>query len=109
MKSATHHWSGRVQLCQARLMPANLAPGESVTVTAAVKAPQLSEPANKREEFTLSWDVRNTASGQWISQSRNIPALDQSASVANPTSNQIGLERFYQYTAARARVRVRWC
>jgi len=80
------------------VLPANLAPGESVTVNAAVKAPQLTEPTNKREEFTLSWDVRNTGTGQWMSQSRNIPALDQSASVANPTSNQIGLEKFYQYT-----------
>jgi RHS repeat-associated protein len=80
------------------VLPANLPPGESVTVNAAVKSPQLTEPTNKREEFTLSWDVRNTGTGQWMSQSRNIPALDQSASVANPTSNQIGLEKFYQYT-----------
>lgn len=67
-------------------------------MNAVVKAPQLTEPTNKREKFTLSWDVRNTAGGQWMSQSRNIPALDQSASVANPTSNQIGLAKFYQYT-----------
>jgi hypothetical protein len=101
----SYHWAAAdgtdVTSAENRLetaLPEDVAPGESVTVDAVVKGPQLSEPANKREEFTLSWDLRNTTSGQWISETRNIPALDQSASVANPTSNQLGLEKFYQYT-----------
>ncbi|WP_162606077.1 DNRLRE domain-containing protein, partial [Jiangella aurantiaca] len=79
-------------------LPADLAPGGTVTLNATVRAPQLLEPSNKREDFTLRWDMRNRGTGQWISDTQNIPALDQSAKVEDATSNQLGLEKFYQYS-----------
>ncbi|WP_053204941.1 DNRLRE domain-containing protein [Jiangella muralis] len=79
-------------------LPADLAPGETVTLNATVRAPELLEPSNKREDFTLQWDMRNKGSGQWISDTQNIPALDQSAKVEDVTSNELGLEKFYQYS-----------
>ncbi|NEE04775.1 golvesin C-terminal-like domain-containing protein, partial [Phytoactinopolyspora halotolerans] len=79
-------------------LPRDLAPGETATVSATVISPTLRDPSNKREEFTLQWDMRNRASGQWMSDLRNIPGLDQSAIVEDVTSNQLGLEKFYQYT-----------
>jgi RHS repeat-associated protein len=78
-------------------LPEDLVPGESVTVEATVLSPELEEESNKREAFTIQWDMRSKGSGQWMSQLRNIPALDQSAIVEDVTSNQIGLEKFYQY------------
>nr|WP_246220888.1 DNRLRE domain-containing protein [Phytoactinopolyspora mesophila] len=83
-------------------LPQDLAPGESVTVNASVISPALEDESNKREAFTLQWDMRNRASGQWVSNLRNIPALDQSAIVEDVTSNQLGLEKFYQYTGTNA-------
>lgn len=79
-------------------LPAAQAPGGVVTVTATVKAPANSGDGDRREDYVLKWDVRNKTTGQWLSQSAKIDPLDQSVAVENPTSDQLGLEKFYQYT-----------
>ncbi|MEU0680334.1 hypothetical protein [Streptomyces albogriseolus] len=47
----------------------------------------------------LGWDVRKIADGSWLSAGTDgIPSLKQSVAVEDPTSNQLGLEKFYSYT-----------
>ncbi|MEV4348791.1 DNRLRE domain-containing protein [Actinoplanes sp. NPDC049596] len=79
-------------------LPSAQAPGGVVTVNATVKAPANSGDGDRREDYVLKWDVRNKTTGQWLSQSAKIDPLDQSVAVENPTSDQLGLEKFYQYT-----------
>lgn len=81
-------------------LPNDLAPGETVTVQANVKTPIQSDSGNKREAFVLKWDMRDTSTGQWMSDQSatdNLETLDQNVSVEDPTSGQLGLEKFYQY------------
>ena len=76
----------------------DLAPGETVTVSAELRTPIQSEKGNKREAFVLKWDLLNKTSGKWLSEGINpIPTLDQNVIVEDPKSNQLGLEKFYQY------------
>ncbi len=76
-----------------------LLPGKSATIQAKVSAPVNSDSGNKRGEYVLGWDVRRSADGSWLSAGTNgIPSLKQSVAVEDPTSNQLGLEKFYSYT-----------
>ncbi|WP_316959574.1 DNRLRE domain-containing protein, partial [Streptomyces sp. TRM68367] len=76
-----------------------LAPGDSATIQAQVKTPINSDSGNKRTEYVLGWDVRKVSDGSWLSAGTGgIPALKQNVAVEDPTSNQLGLEKFYSYT-----------
>ncbi|MFB7224868.1 DNRLRE domain-containing protein [Streptomyces sp. NPDC056227] len=79
-------------------LPATLLPGQSRTLQAQVKTPINSAEGNKRSDYVLTWDIRNKSTGQW--QSAGTPAiagLAQNVAVEEPTSNQLGLEKFYSY------------
>lgn len=76
-----------------------LLPGKSATIQAKVSTPVNSDSGNKRGEYVLGWDIRKTADGSWLSAGTNgIPSLKQSVAVEDPTSNQLGLEKFYSFT-----------
>ncbi|MFF2191105.1 DNRLRE domain-containing protein [Streptomyces sp. NPDC058155] len=75
-----------------------LLPGKSATIQAQVKTPINSDSGNKRTEYALGWDVRKISDGTWLSAGTGgIPSLKQNVAVEDPTSNQIGLEKFYSY------------
>jgi hypothetical protein len=78
-------------------IPADLAPGATVTVNAQVKAPALSGDGNKAEAYTLAWDLFDTTSNNWKSASSQLPQLPQQIRVEDPTSDLLGLEKFYSY------------
>ncbi|MFD4259275.1 DNRLRE domain-containing protein [Streptomyces sp. NPDC058534] len=76
-----------------------LLPGKSATIQAQVATPINSDSGNKRNEYVLGWDVREVSDGSWLSAGTGgIPALKQNVAVEDPTSNQLGLEKFYSYT-----------
>ncbi|PTX53681.1 YD repeat-containing protein, partial [Melghirimyces profundicolus] len=80
--------------------PVDVAPGETITVQAKVKTPIQSDSGNKREAFVLKWDMRNKTTGQWLSEQSttdDLETLDQNVTVEDPTSDELGLEKFYQY------------
>lgn len=79
-------------------LPADLAPGQTVTVQANVKTTLQGVENNMREQQVLSWDLRNKTTGAWLSAAGGPPALPQNVSVEDPTSDQLGLEKFYSYT-----------
>ncbi|MFE1443252.1 DNRLRE domain-containing protein [Streptomyces sp. NPDC058739] len=82
----------------ATALPA-LSPGESTLVQAQVKTPVNSDSGNKRTDYVLGWDVRKVSDGSWLSAGTGgIPALKQNVAVEDPTSNSLGLEKFYSYT-----------
>lgn len=75
-----------------------LIPGESATVKATVKTPINSDSGNKRTEYVLGWDVKKVADGSWLSVTNpTITPLKQSVAVEDPTSNSLGMEKFYAY------------
>ncbi|MFP8959934.1 DNRLRE domain-containing protein [Streptomyces nanhaiensis] len=78
-------------------LPEDVAPGETVTVEAALKSPVNSDSGNKRLDHVLGWDLRDRTAGTWLSATEDIPALTQNVRVEDPTSNQLGLEKFYSY------------
>ncbi|MGW1884250.1 golvesin C-terminal-like domain-containing protein [Streptomyces sp. NPDC001970] len=78
-------------------LPADLLPGDSVTVQAKIRAPINSDSGNKRTEYVLTWDVRDTAAGTWLSGTGGVPGLRQNVTVEDPTSDQLGLEKYYSY------------
>ncbi|MFB4278558.1 DNRLRE domain-containing protein [Nonomuraea sp. MTCD27] len=78
-------------------LPKDLAPGDTVTVQAQVKAPVTADESNKRTSYVLQSDLYNRATDAWLSASDAIPALTQAVAVDKPTSNQLGLEPFYEY------------
>ncbi|MFJ7159462.1 DNRLRE domain-containing protein [Streptomyces sp. NPDC101118] len=76
-----------------------LLPGKSATIQAQVRTPINSDAGNKRGEYVLGWDVRKVSDGSWLSAGTGgIPALKQTVAVEDPTSNSLGLEKFYTYT-----------
>ncbi|QOV41499.1 DNRLRE domain-containing protein [Streptomyces ferrugineus] len=76
-----------------------LNPGQSATIQATVNTPVNSDAGNKRTEYVLGWDVRKVSDGTWLSAGTGgIPALKQNVAVEDPTSNTLGLEKFYSYT-----------
>ncbi|MER6347880.1 golvesin C-terminal-like domain-containing protein [Streptomyces sp. NPDC001595] len=78
-------------------LPDRVLPGDSVTVPARLKAPINSDSGNKRLEYVLKWDLKNTATGSWLSGTEGIAPLAQNVRTEDPTSNQLGLEKFYSY------------
>lgn len=78
-------------------LPRNIAVGATVDVSAQVKAPVSSADGNQRTDYVLRWELHNKTSGQWLSQQAGIAPLDQPAAVEEPTSDQLGLEKFYSY------------
>ncbi|MEV6245316.1 DNRLRE domain-containing protein, partial [Streptomyces sp. NPDC051742] len=79
-------------------LPSTVAPGDSVDLRAVVKTPINSDNGNKRTDYVLTWDVYNKTTGTWTSGTSGIPGLKQNVAVEDPTSNQLGLEKFYGYT-----------
>ncbi|WP_461081687.1 golvesin C-terminal-like domain-containing protein [Streptomyces deserti] len=76
-----------------------LNPGQSAVLQAQVKTPINSDSGNKRTEYVLGWDVRKVSDGTWLSAGTSgIPPLKQNVAVEDPTSNTLGLEKFYSYT-----------
>nr|WTB36335.1 DNRLRE domain-containing protein [Streptomyces sp. NBC_00830] len=76
-----------------------LLPGKSATIQAQVKTPINSDEGNKRLDYVLGWDVKKVADGTWLSAGTGaIPSLKQNVTVEDPTSNTLGLEKFYSYT-----------
>ncbi|MGW0998330.1 golvesin C-terminal-like domain-containing protein [Streptomyces sp. NPDC002523] len=78
-------------------LPKDLYPGDTVTVKAQLKAPINSDSGNKRLDYLLKWDLRNNTAGTWLSATESIPPLAQNVRTEDPTSNQLGLEKFYSY------------
>ncbi|MGW6143469.1 DNRLRE domain-containing protein [Streptomyces sp. NPDC055140] len=77
----------------------NLKPAQSATVHAQVKTPINSDEGNKRTDYVLGWDVRKISDGSWLSAGTGgIPSLKQNVAVEDPTSDSLGLEKFYSYT-----------
>ncbi|KPI07887.1 RHS repeat-associated core domain containing protein-containing protein [Actinobacteria bacterium OK006] len=76
-----------------------LSPGQSTTIQAQVKTPINSDSGSKRTKYVLGWDVKKVSDGSWLSAGTGgIPALKQNVAVEDPTSNALGLEKFYSYT-----------
>jgi YD repeat-containing protein len=82
----------------ATALPQDVSPGETVDIAAQLKTPVSSTDGNKRTDFLLRWELRNKTTGQWLSQTSGIAPLQQRTAVEEPTSDQIGLEKFYSYT-----------
>jgi RHS repeat-associated protein len=78
-------------------LPKDIVPGDTVDVAAQLKSPIQSDSGNKRDEYVLRWELHNKTTGQWLSEVAGIAPLDQNVVVEDPTSDQIGLEKFYQY------------
>lgn len=78
-------------------LPADVAPGGSVGLRALVKTPINSDSGNKRTDYVLTWDVYDKTAGTWASGTAGIPGLKQNVAVEDPTSNQLGMEKFYSY------------
>ncbi|WP_306191921.1 DNRLRE domain-containing protein [Streptomyces sp. MK5] len=76
-----------------------LSPGQSATIQATVNTPINSDSGNKRTDYVLGWDVRKVSDGSWLSVTNtSIQPLKQNVAVEDPTSNTLGLEKFYSYT-----------
>ncbi|ONI86988.1 hypothetical protein ALI144C_10125 [Actinosynnema sp. ALI-1.44] len=82
-------------------LPADLAPGASVTLDGLIKAPTLADTGNEREQFVLRWDIYDTGTRTWLSDTAQVPTLNQDVRVENPTSDQLGLESFSSYTSVK--------
>ncbi|MGW8890055.1 golvesin C-terminal-like domain-containing protein [Streptomyces sp. NPDC055749] len=78
-------------------LPKDVEPGDSVSLQAQVKTPINSDSGNKRTDYALTWDVFNKTTSTWVSGTAGIPGLKQNVAVEDPTSNQLGLEKFYSY------------
>jgi RHS repeat-associated protein len=83
-------------------LPASLAPGAVVTISARVNTPDTTGSGGTRTGYQLGWDLYDKTTGTWLSGiNPGVPAiapLTQPASVEQPGSNLLGLEKFYQYT-----------
>ena len=76
-----------------------LSPGQSATVQAQVKTPINSDSGSKRTDYVLGWDVKKVSDGTWLSATNtSIQPLKQNVAVEDPTSDSLGLEKFYSYT-----------
>jgi RHS repeat-associated protein len=78
-------------------LPKDILPGATVDIAATVKTPIQSDSGNKRTNYVLRWELHNKTTGQWLSTVAGIPSLDQNVAVEDPTSDQLGFEKFYQY------------
>ncbi|MFF6784174.1 polymorphic toxin-type HINT domain-containing protein [Streptomyces sp. NPDC012510] len=78
-------------------LPKDVAPGETVTFDAELKAPVLVDPLDKRLTFGLEWDLREKAGGDWLSETDGVPPSKHQVTAEYPTSDQLGLEDFHSY------------
>ncbi|WBB91605.1 DNRLRE domain-containing protein [Verrucosispora sp. WMMC514] len=78
-------------------LPKNVPAGGTVDVAAQVKAPPSSTEGSKRTPYVLQWELRNKLTGKKLSETTPIKALPQNVAVEEPTSDQLGLEKFYSY------------
>ncbi|MER6354763.1 DNRLRE domain-containing protein [Streptomyces sp. NPDC001634] len=81
----------------ATALPSDMTPGAQQTLNAQVTPPTPTD-TNAKGAFTLAWDMKNTSTGSYLSNSGGIGSLSQATGVEEPGSNQLGLEKFYQYT-----------
>ncbi|WP_444536582.1 DNRLRE domain-containing protein [Streptomyces sp. BR1] len=98
-------------------LPADLAPGDTVTLNAQVTPPKVSD-GNQDEGVTLAWDMYDSSTGTYLSTgsgaaspmrrtaatsaavgttASGIGSLKQQVSVDPSGNNQLGLEKFYAY------------
>ncbi|MFU8854699.1 DNRLRE domain-containing protein [Micromonospora sp. SL1-18] len=78
-------------------LPADIPAGGTVDLTARVKTPASTTDGNQRTDYVLNWELRNKLTGKWLSDTAPIAALPQNVAVVEPTSDQLGLEKFYSY------------
>ncbi|WP_158074084.1 golvesin C-terminal-like domain-containing protein [Micromonospora sp. CB01531] len=78
-------------------LPADIPAGGTVDLTARVKTPASTTEGNKRTDYVLNWELRNKLTGQGLSKTAPIGPLAQNVAVVEPTSDQLGLEKFYSY------------
>ena len=104
----TYHWAlpdGTDQTTAANqvktALPNDVVPGDTVTVNATMKAPTpaATDPANHRTAYVPTWDLFNQTTSTYLSAAAGgVGGLAQkNVGVERPTSNELGLERFYQY------------
>src|SRR5439155_8962347 len=79
-------------------LPADVPPNGTVTVQALVRTTLQNTENNKREQQVVNWDLRDKTNGTWLSATGGPPALPQNVSVEDPTSDELGLEKFYAYS-----------
>ncbi|MGW4958007.1 DNRLRE domain-containing protein [Nonomuraea sp. NPDC004186] len=77
-------------------IPYEMPPGATLSVDAQVKAP--ASVGNLAEGAQLVWDVQDTTTNNWKSATHHLPQLPQQIRVDSPTSDLLGLEKFYAYT-----------
>src|SRR5688500_4882346 len=75
-----------------------MSPGETLDVAARLNPPLPPGGVNRRNDYTLKWELRHRTSRQWLSETVPIPPLPQHVAAEEPTSAQLGLEKFYSYT-----------
>jgi RHS repeat-associated protein len=79
-------------------LPADLAPGATVTVNASLKAVTPPPDAGTRAAYVPTWDLFNPTTNTYLSQAAGgVAGLGQKVGVEKPTSDELGLEKFYQY------------
>ncbi|MFC5833981.1 DNRLRE domain-containing protein [Nonomuraea insulae] len=78
-------------------LTADLESLDTVTVQAQVKAPVLNS-GNLADAASLVWDVQDTVTNNWKSATHHLPQLPQQIRLDSPTSDLLGLEKFYSYT-----------
>jgi RHS repeat-associated protein len=82
-------------------LPRDLPPGDTVTVNAAIKALTPSDGTVGRVAYLPTWDLYNQTTGTFLSAAAGgVAGLAQKVGVEQPTSNELGLEKFYQYVGA---------
>ena len=78
-------------------LPKTIVPGDTVDISAQLKTPIQSDAGNKRTDYLLKWELHNKTTNQWLSTVAGIAPLVQNVAVEDPTSDQLGLEKFYSY------------
>jgi RHS repeat-associated protein len=79
-------------------LPRDLPPGDTVTVNATIKALTPSDATVGRVAYLPTWDLYNQTTGTFLSAAAGgVAGLAQKVGVEQPTSNELGLEKFYQY------------
>jgi hypothetical protein len=58
----------------------------------------IGNPTNSRTQYTLTWDAYNKTNSTWNSVTGGVPGLTQAETIEDPTSDTVGLEKFYAYT-----------
>jgi RHS repeat-associated protein len=119
----TYHWldpagndvtipytsSGTDQALTPLGLTSDLPAGGQVTVNAAVATPDITGSGNSRLGYQLAWDVLDKTTGKWVSSGTTTANLSGIGSAGAPsvlakvtsvaeTAEQLGLEKYYQYT-----------